>query len=253
MYFQSWQNDLFVAGGTDEVYSLYMNRKKRAWGLALSAFLTILIWRLPYGGYLLYPLTILATWFHEMAHGICALLLGGSFQRLELFADGSGLAVYSGALYLGLPGQAMVAAAGPLGPAVAGSLLILSSREERSARWGLLVMAVFMIFSVLVWVRTSLGVILIMTTAGLLLWMVAKGRGSLHVWTAQFLGVNACISVFLQIDYLFTNHVLMNGRILYSDTGQIARILLLPYWFWAFLLAFLTLLLPFLSLRRALR
>ena len=230
-----------------------MNRKKRAWGLALAALLTVLIWRLPYGGYLLYPLTILATWFHEMAHGFCALLLGGSFLRLELFADGSGLAVYSGALFLGRPGWAMVAAAGPLGPAVAGSLLILSSRGERSARRGLLVMAAFMTLSTLIWIRTTLGIVMIAAMAGLLFWAVFKGRGSLHVWTAQFLGVNACISVFLQLDYLFTHRVVLNGRILYSDTGQMAEILLLPHWFWALLLSFLTLLLPFLSLRRALR
>jgi type IV secretory pathway TrbD component len=39
----------------------------------------------------------------------------------------------------------------------------------------------------------------------------------------------------------------------YSDTGQIAAALFLPYWFWAILLTGLTLWLPAWSLARALR
>lgn len=230
-----------------------MNKQKRVWGLTLSALLTIVVWQLPFGVYLLYPLTILATWFHEMGHGLCALALGASFQRLELFSNGSGLASYSGELFLGRIGWALVAAFGPLGPALAGSWLILSSRRERSARRQLFIMALIMILSVLLWVRTAFGAMLILVLAGIVLWVTAKGGPAWHVWTAQFLGVNACISVFLQIDYLFTNRVVMGGRVLYSDTGQIANVLLLPFWFWAIILAGLTLLLPFLSLRRVLR
>ena len=33
----------------------------------------------PYGGYLLYPFTLLSTWVHEMGHGVTALLrIGGT-------------------------------------------------------------------------------------------------------------------------------------------------------------------------------
>jgi type IV secretory pathway TrbD component len=59
--------------------------------------------------------------------------------------------------------------------------------------------------------------------------------------------------VFLSIDYLFTEKVSVSGRLVYSDTGQIASALFLPYWFWAILLTGLTLWLPAWSLARALR
>jgi hypothetical protein len=45
---------------------------------------------------LLYPVTILATWFREMGHGLCPTLLGGSFVSLSLF--GTTLSTYGHSL-----------------------------------------------------------------------------------------------------------------------------------------------------------
>ena len=100
------------------------------WMMAFAVF-TIILWRVPFGMLVLYPFTILSTWFHEMAHGIIALILGGSFHQLEIYADGSGLAVWSGNLFLGNVGKAIVAAAGPLGPTAAGAILIILSKKEK--------------------------------------------------------------------------------------------------------------------------
>ena len=38
------------------------------------------------------PLVLLATLMHELGHGLAALMLGGSFAQLQLWADGSGVA-----------------------------------------------------------------------------------------------------------------------------------------------------------------
>lgn len=54
------------------------DRQSVIW-LVAAAGLTVLLWRFPWGNYLLYPFTLLATWFHEMGHGLTALLLGESF------------------------------------------------------------------------------------------------------------------------------------------------------------------------------
>ena len=39
---------------------------------------TVALWQVPYGDTLLYPFTLLATWFHEMGHGLASMLLGRS-------------------------------------------------------------------------------------------------------------------------------------------------------------------------------
>ena len=230
-----------------------MTTRTRALGLALAAATTVVLWQFAAGRYVLYPFTILATWFHEMGHGLCAMLLGGSFVSLSLFPDGSGYAVHSGSRLFGQPGLALVAAAGPVGPALAGALLIFFSLRPKWSRLGLTRMALVMLLSALIWIRTLFGVSLIALLAAVLLLIRFKGTDRLHSLTLQFIGVQACISVFLNIDYLFTEKVQVAGRLVYSDTGQIAAALFLPYWFWAILLTGLTLGLPAWSLARALR
>ena len=230
-----------------------MTTRTRALGLALAGATTVVLWQFAAGRYVLYPFTILATWFHEMGHGLCAMLLGGSFVSLSLFPDGSGYAIHSGARFLGQPGLALIAVAGPLGPALAGALLIVLSLRPRWSKLGLTVVALAMLLSALIWIRTVFGVSLMVLWALVLLLIRFKKSERWHSLTLQFIGVQACISVFLNIDYLFTEKVRVSGRLVYSDTGQIAAALFLPYWFWAILLTGLTLGLPAWSLARALR
>ena len=230
-----------------------MTTRTRALGLALAAATTVVLWQSTTGRYLLYPFTILATWFHEMGHGLCAILLGGSFVSLSLFPDGSGYAVHSGTRFLGQPGLALVAAAGPLGPALAGAFLIFLSLRPRWSRLGLTGVALAMLLSALIWIRTLFGVSLIVLLAAALLLIRFKGTNRWHSLTLQFIGVQACISVFLNIGYLFTEKVRVPGRLVYSDAGQIVSALYLPHFAWAILLAGLTLWLPVWSLALALR
>ncbi|MBR8833239.1 MAG: M50 family metallopeptidase [Stigonema ocellatum SAG 48.90 = DSM 106950] len=69
-----------------------------------------------------------------MGHGLAALLLGGHFQQLKISPNGSGVAYYSGGLFLEPIGSALVAVAEPLGPPIAGAILILVSRRDLALR-----------------------------------------------------------------------------------------------------------------------
>ena len=44
--------------------------------------------------------------------------------------------------------------------------------------------------------------------------------------------MQACISVWKQFGYLFSSGGSIGGQLHRSDTGAIADVLLLPYWFW---------------------
>ena len=144
------------------------------WWLIGAAVATIVLWQVPYGHYILYPFSILATWFHEMGHGLAAIFLGGDFLKLEIFANGSGRATYtySGDLFLGRIGRAIVAAAGLLGPPIAGAILILASRSFKTASISLKILGGFLLFSVLIWVRSLFGIVAI-----LLLGLIILGIG----------------------------------------------------------------------------
>jgi hypothetical protein len=220
------------------------------WGLIGAATLTMVVWQIPGGDYLLYPFTILATWFHEMAHGLTALLLGGHFAKLLIFSNGSGVAYYSGPLWFGSFGQALVAAAGPMGPPVAGAVLILNSRNLKAASITLKILGCFLLISTAVWVRSLFGLVAIPIIGLGTLGVALKGSAGAQRLSVQFLGVQACVSTYHQVGYLFSDSA---GPLGISDTAQIQKALLLPYWIWGALIATLSLIILVISLRVAYR
>lgn len=216
--------------------------------LVAAAITTVILWQVPIGSYILYPFTILATWFHEMGHGLMALLLGGRFERLLIFPSGSGVAYHSGSLFLGGIGRALVAAAGPMGPPVAGAGLILASRQFKTAHLSLQLLGIALIFSALIWVRSPFGFVAILLLGLLVLGIAFKTPRWVQGFAIQFLGVQACVSTFHQVDYLFSSTA---GPLGLSDSSQVARQLFLPYWFWGGLMAIASLYLLVHSLRIA--
>jgi hypothetical protein len=223
--------------------------------LIIAAIATVVLWQFPWGNYILYPFTILATWFHEMAHGLAAIILGGNFQKLVLYPNGSGVAQYTyrGSLFLGPIGRALVAAAGLMGPPIAGAFFIIASRKFRHAHYSLIFLGGILLLSVFLWVRSLFGIIAISLLGITILIIALKSPKWLQGFAIQFLGVQACISTFHQLDYLFTHRVTIGGQNMLSDTGQIAQQLLLPYWFWGILIAATSFILLVQSLRIAYR
>lgn len=215
-----------------------------------AAVATVFIWQVPFGNLILYPFTILATWFHEMGHGLTALLLGGEFDRLLIFANGSGLAFHRGG-FLGPIGHAIVAAGGPMGPAIAGAALILLSRRFQTAHYGLIALGAALLLSTLLWVRSLFGLVAIPVLGLVILAIALRSPRWVQGFAIQLLGVQACISTFEQIDYLFTYQANVGGQVSLSDSAQIAQVLLLPHWFWGGLMAIGSLLLLVQSLRMA--
>jgi hypothetical protein len=60
-----------------------------------------------------------------------------------------------------------------------------------------------------------------------------RGSPGFARFTLQFLGVLGAMSMLRDWGYLFTENVVINGRAILSDTGQIEAVLGLPHWFWA--------------------
>lgn len=213
-----------------------------------AAIATAVLWQFPAGDYILYPFTILATWFHEMGHGLMALMLGGNFQKLQIFSNGSGVASYTMRSTLGPIGPALVAAAGPMGPPIAGAALILASRSFKAASLSLKILGGFLLFSTLVWVRSSFGLIAIPILGLIILVIALRTPRWVQGFAVQFLGVQACVSTYHQLNYLFSYSA---GSLGLSDTAQMQRYLLLPYWFWGGLMAVASLVILVQSLRVA--
>lgn len=102
-----------------------------------------------------------------------------------------------------------------------------------------------MLVSVVIWVRTGIGILVISLLSLIILGIGLEASPQVKVFVIQFLGVQACISTFRDFNYLFSY---WNGN---SDTAQIAKILILPHWFWGILITISSIFLLIQSLRMA--
>lgn len=204
--------------------------------LLLAGVLVIFLPALPFGNYLIYPFVILTTWWHEMGHGVTALLVGQDFDRLMIYPDGSGVAenVVSGEA--SVLTHAAIAAGGPLAPSIAGAGLIMASAHPRLWRPLLWAVAAAILVSTILYVRSPVGYAVLPLVAAFLGYIAWRGADGIARFTLQFLGVIAAFSMLADWQYLFTEQTVIGGTPLLSDTGQIAAALYLPHWLWAILL-----------------
>lgn len=201
--------------------------------LLLAGLVVVFLPSLPFGAYLVYPFVILTTWFHEMGHGLAALAAGQDFQQLMIFANGSGVAQSAVAADAGAWVRVAIAAGGPLGPSVVGALLILASARQRLWRPTLWLMAGAILASVLLYVRSPTGLLVLPLVAAGLCLVAWRGQPALARFSLQFVGLLAAMSCLRDFDYLFTSATVVGGQQIISDTGQIAALTGLPHWLWA--------------------
>jgi len=201
--------------------------------LVLAGVLVVFLPALPFGSYLIWPFVILTTWFHEMGHGLTALITGNAFDLLVINADGSGYASSRTAMESGGLDRALIAMGGPLGPSVMGALLILASSAHKYWKPALLALAGALLISTLIWVRSTVGWVVLPLVAVGLGWVAWRGGRGLQLFALQFLGVLAALSMFNDMDYLFSESAMVGGQPMLSDTGAIEAELFLPHWVWA--------------------
>jgi len=204
----------------------------------------------PFGGVLLYPLTLLSTWVHEMGHGLMALALGGGFASLDVFANGSGLA------HTSIPDDwrnGLVALGGLVAPPTAGALLLAVSRGPRRARLLLAGLALAVVLSLAVWVRSMAGWIGLPLDAAVIgIFAIWAGPRARMVF-AQLVGVSLALDTWTGKGYLFTDSAFVAGELRRSDIATVAHVFGGSYLVWGVLVLGVSLALLALGFRLAWR
>jgi len=206
------------------------------WG---AAGLSLVLWLIPFGGLLIYPVTVMATWAHELGHGLTAILVGGEFESLELYGGGGGVAHTRTAEHWQ---RALVSLGGLLGAPIAGiAMLMLGSyRRMVPVLLGGLVLA--LVASVLFWVRSPFGVIACLAIAALVATLGWRLRPSRRFLLVQFIGIQLALSSLSRMDYLFTGEARFGlTRVMPSDVANIAEALGGHWLLWGSLIAMVTL------------
>jgi len=194
-------------------------RQQRALVAALLA--SLLLWNLPLGGLVMYPFKLLATWIHELSHGLVMLVTGAGFSRLEIFRDTSGIAFAEHGV--GSAARAAIASAGYMGASLCGGVLLVLGQSARGARRVLLGLAAALVLSLIFWVRNRFGVGAVATGAAALLLAAWLAPRTLALFLVNFVAAQACINAVLDIRVLFRPQLVINGAVVdASDAHNMA-------------------------------
>ena len=206
----------------------------------ISVVVTAALYAIPQARMIAYPLILLSTLAHELGHGLTAILTGGDFKTLQLYADGSGVAMWSGS---GSRIQgALVAAGGLVGPAIAAALCLLIGSRPRGARVCLTVLAVSILAVTAVWVRNPFGLVFVGGLGLVALGIAIRAPVGVAQSALVFAAVQLGLAVFSRADYLFTPVAQTSAGEMPSDVAAISEALFLPYWFWGGVCALISLL-----------
>ncbi len=215
--------------------------------LLSSMVLTGLLYVVPFGKTIAWPLILLSTLAHEMGHGLTAVLVGGDFHKFYLHADASGVAYTS---TRGNLANAAVSAGGLVGPAIVGALFFMMAHRSRAL---FLLLGVGLLLAEVLVVRNLFGLAFVGGVAVLFLWLsVAKNEGLQRI-AAYFVGMQLALSVFSRGDYLFTPTAETASGSMPSDVAHMAQALFLPYWVWGALCGAFSILCLVVGIRSAFR
>lgn len=222
------------AGRVDVALDSWLNdraRRRRAkHALWVSIGLTVVLHFIPFGGLIGYPLMLFSTLVHELGHGLTALLMGGEFRQMVVFADGSGVATHSGVS--SDVGRALVSAGGLVGPAVVAGVAFVLARTRRLSRVGLGVGAAFLAVTMVAFMRNPFGLAFTGAVVLLLAWVAWRKSADTAQVVLVFLAIQMSLSVFSRGDYLFTAEAHTGAGVMPSDTAHMAMALGGTYWLW---------------------
>jgi hypothetical protein len=183
------------------------------------------------------PLDWFQTFFHELSHGLAALLTGGRIHQLHIAFDTSGSCLTSGGW---LP---LILFSGYAGSALWGSLIYLSV-SARHAKTIALSLGLLVTLSGLLWVRDWVTPWILLSIIAMFL--LAHRYGS-RKWTHRFV---AFVGLYVLIESLRSPFHLLDGESI-GDGSELARLTYLPEFFWILVWTMITIGLIVLLYRRS--
>jgi len=210
---------------------------RQGWLLILASLITIALYFIPYGRYVIYPLMLFSTFAHEMGHGLTAILMGGQFVDFKMWSDGSGVARHLGSY--GAVSRALISAGGLTGPALLGAAFFGLSRTG-FVRLGLYLISAVAAFSLAFFVRNAFGVFFVVVFVMICLAFAKMAPEAAVRFFLVFLGMQLSVTVFSRGDYLFMQYAETSGGRMPSDVMQISDAIGGPYWLWGAMVGLLS-------------
>lgn len=210
---------------TSQKTTLSFRHKYQFWLMLLTA---LIILQLPF---ISIPFKWLESYFHEISHGLTALLTGGSIVKIQLFPNGAGLCTTRGgsAFFISLMGY---------GGAILWGCLIfyLASSHRKIAHIFSLLLVGLLASSILLWVRDLLTLFIVLVLLILVLAQLKYSSQKYLQKLLQLTGLLVLINSLMSPLYLLDGQARGDGAAL-ADMSYIPEIIWVVIWFVAALFA----------------
>lgn len=176
------------------------------------------------------PFNWLETYFHEISHGIAALLTGGQIISIELFTNGGGLCTTQGGISF------VITFFGYAGATLWGwAIYKLAGAHQRIAQLFSFCIAILVIFSTVLWAKNLLTIFIFSVLAVIFifvsyLFLKNKGQMKLLQSLVQFFGLVVLLNSLISPFYLLDGRSLGDGATLASSTF-LPEIVWVSIWF----------------------
>ncbi len=169
-----------------------------------------------------WPFTWIQTFFHEISHGLAAMITGGSVSSIQIHLSGSGLCYTSGGI------RFVVTLAGYLGAALFGALLVLSvsSASLYQKKALAITLASITLGALLFWGRdlVTILILLVITAVCLLPIKSSWNPKAVHI-LLKFIGC------YVLLDAIKSPLWLIDGRNL-GDGATLSQLTFIPELIW---------------------
>jgi hypothetical protein len=172
---------------------------------------SILLWETV----IIYPIKLFVVLFHEISHGIAAIITGGEILSLNINLDLSGNCTIEGG------NTFVIASSGYLGSLLIGLFIIYSSYNNKYRSWILISLAIISIlFTINKSTNGTLPIILIFLS-GIILLLIRYSPEYFSNFILRVIGIISCLYVIIDIrqDILTSHNNFSDATIISTSTG----------------------------------
>ncbi len=189
------------------------SRRPELRSLALALAASLLVWNMPFGNVALYPFKLLATWLHELSHGIAMTITGAGFDYVLIYRDTSGLAYAH--TKVGPFATGIIAAAGYMGTPFWGAVLLVTTSTARAARRALVVLGLLLVVSAFTVIAArpddAFGPWAVGVMGGVFV-ALAFLPDAWRLWAVHLIAAQSCINALLDIRVLLRPMQVIDGQ-----------------------------------------
>ena len=188
------------------------------------------------------PFRLLATWVHELGHGLGAILTGGSFDQMVISPNFSGLAhTFTGSDWQ----RVIVLLGGLLGPACAGAIMLIMTRRFNLSRLALFLLSAALIATLVLWAGDNFTRFSVLGFAIVVTVIAVKAPPLIRSLCAHIIALSFCLNAVVDFGYFFMSSKKAGLDGVVTDTSALANIVGGPHIFWALVPSILSIIILF--------